>query len=678
MPADVQPLTPIFPMAANLWRMSRPMLPSEWTERHRLMGADSTMERWSFALAPQTRFAMDLAADPYVEEIIYPWATRTGKTQSVNNILGWIVNCRPGNLLYVRETEEAVDQFKEDRLRRFIESNPEVSAHMLDKWRSTDSAIRFDRMSMYMGSANNSTSLVSKDCRYVAADEVSLYPKTCRPLGTSPIHEMRNRTRSFSGHGRKIILMGTPSPDPEVGIWPLAEAASVVYRWQAACPHCGTWQTWQWGEVDKDGNFLPGSSVRYDKRPEDVTHKAWAEHLLKTQRVWMTCAECGQDANSYDHPRAIHEVDRRRMLAAGRWVADGEEPGSETRPRGRTVALHLSALESLLPGNALHELAAEWLNALDGGPAAIAYFWTALMARPKRQGSRVVEMDSIRTRKNPKRKMGIVPADALILTATMDVQGDGIFYLVRAWGGGKRSWLVEVGFIQRVEGVRSDYALLERQVLKRDWPIEGDPNFMRVTFGLIDSGGDRTFETYEWCAEWNKLNPKRRVHPCKGEDGKPKSGKNFFLGRPGGQLKGQKREYLDGLQLFILYVWAYQDMLDKAMTRPTIGEAHPDAPCWELPEDVPEWYLRHMTSMRREESGAWVMVRDGLANHLRDCEVYAMAAADIAEPFVLRLTAEDGRLILKRREARRAAASQPPAPKGETTAGGRMAPGKRY
>jgi len=74
---------------------------SEWTDKNRVLDPITSAEPGMFRTdrTPYMRGVMDAFADPFVSDITIMSSTQVGKTESMNNMLGYLIDQDPGPTL---------------------------------------------------------------------------------------------------------------------------------------------------------------------------------------------------------------------------------------------------------------------------------------------------------------------------------------------------------------------------------------------------------------------------------------------------------------------------------------------------------------------------------------------------------------------------------------------------
>jgi phage terminase large subunit GpA-like protein len=228
---------------------------------------------------------------------------------------------------------------------------------------------------------------------------------------------------------------------------------------------------------------------------------------------------------------------------------------------------------------------------------------------------------------------GIVPAWATALTAGVDVQKRGFWFVVRAWDGDLNSHLVEYGYLSTFGDVRT-------LIHDTHFPVEGSTKKMRVWRAGMDTGGGlteeseltRTEEIYVFITKYGE----GVIHAVKGASrvqftrvNPPKSME---------KLPHSSKPISGGMELRTLDTHNFKKLLHSRLEQ---KEEYVDEDGTIHEADIQRFYLNSKTGMdyakqfmaeelREDRNGKqeWKLVKQGRANHLLDCEVMAAACAD--------------------------------------------------
>jgi phage terminase large subunit GpA-like protein len=209
-----------------------------------------------------------------------------------------------------------------------------------------------------------------------------------------------------------------------------------------------------------------------------------------------------------------------------------------------------------------------------------------------------------------------VPTGARGLTAGVDVQGDRLVYVVRAWGHASTSWLIRHGELwgdtQPGDPVWNDLA----ELLEVQYGALG-----RVRLTLIDAG-------FRPDAVYALARRIANVLPSKGSDAQSKP---VYISRLDTNIRGESQRR--GVRL------AHVDAsYFKAWVHGRIGWPIDQPGAWHLPADATEDYCEQLVAEERvvKPNGAVKWIRTKKANHYLDCEVLCAAAAHLLQVHLLR------------------------------------------
>lgn len=553
------------------WKLPDKLTPSEWAERHRILGSAESAEPgpWRNARTPYLAGLMDAVTEPGVEEITFVKSTQVGGSEALRNILGYWIEEDPGPCLIVMPSEQAVKEMVEERIKPLILTSPSLRRHWSgDPHDMTLVSVKLDTMPIYFGWAGSPQSLASRPCRFVIFDECDKFPAFAG-READPISLGMERTATY-GHRRKVLKISTPTTR-EGAIWRAWEASGDRRHFHVPCPHCGAYQELAWQQV---------------KWPKlDIADKIKRADVIEQGRLaWYECRQCKQRIDDHHKPK---------MLLGGRWVRDD---GCEASKR---VALHLDSIYS--PWRRFATEAADFIRA-EGDPGAAMNVTNSRRAMP---------FDNLVTQTRPsvirEKSLGapparVIPKWAQLIVSTVDTQKDWFKVHVGAWGWGFRYQLV-------YEGVCQTFDEAYRIGLQSAFDVEGGGQ-ATPSHQLIDTGGNRTDEVYQYA-----LRDPGKIIPCKGA--------SHSMRRP-----WAISQLPSGVSLRMIDTNYFKDMLARLIY-------DPDPTKWMPHRDVSEQYCMEMAAEhkiidRKNGRLMWVPKSSGARVESWDCEVLMCAAADMA------------------------------------------------
>jgi phage terminase large subunit GpA-like protein len=564
---------------------------SEWADARRQLSPEASAEpgKWETSRAEYQRGIQDAFSDSTVQQIVVMSAAQIGKTEILNNIVGYFIEQDPAPILVLQPTIEMGEAWSKDRLAPMLRDTPALQGLVKDpRARDSGNTLRhktFPAGHLTIAGANSPSSLASRPIRIVLCDEVDRYPASAGSEG-DPVELARKRTANF--WNRKVALFSTPT-NKDASRIERAWEGSDQRRFWVPCPECGTYRTLLWGQVVWD-------------RDES------GQHLPETARY--VCADCGVPWT---------EAQRLRAIRRGEWRAE--------KPFRGVAGFHLSALYS--PWADLCQLARDWLAAL-GHPDLQRVFINTALGELWEEKYHSLNPDKVHERCAPYPERGgtmLVPWGVSVITAGVDVQDDRLEVGIQGYGRGLEQWKLQYHVL---DGDPSGTAVWEElaQLLYRPLPLErGGVEYIRAT--CVDTGA-HTLRAYDFCRPRFRISmPDGRlayVFAIKGQGG---AGGSLWPREPSRNNKGK-------IPLYTLRVDAAKEGLYQSLEKirePGPGYIHfPSNASAGRPFDAR--YFDQLTAekvtTRRSRTGVpervWEPKSAGRRNEALDCSVYAEAA----------------------------------------------------
>ena len=114
---------------------------SQWAEKYRRLSSEASAEpgRWRNARTPYLREIMDSFNDPKVSHIVLVAASQVGKSECMNNMIGYIIDQDPGSILFIQPTEVDAKEYSKLRIAPMVKDTPALR-HKVAAAKSRDSA----------------------------------------------------------------------------------------------------------------------------------------------------------------------------------------------------------------------------------------------------------------------------------------------------------------------------------------------------------------------------------------------------------------------------------------------------------------------------------------------------------------------------------------------------------
>lgn len=569
---------------------------SEWAEEYRVLDTKSSAMpgAWSNSVAPYLTGIMDEFNNYETEEIIFCKPTQVGGTEALQNMIGYIVMQDPSPTMIVYPTDVLAKSISENRLQPMFRSTPELKKKYDEN--SSVLELQFEGMYISLVGSNSPSGLASKPIRFLMMDEVDKYPGASNKEA-DPIKLARERTKTF--HNRKIYITSTPTIK-NGHIWKAKESADIEKHYFVPCPHCGEYIEFKFSNI----RFPDEEGMSYVDRAELSAY---------------VCQKCGC---------IISDNDKHSMLRLGEWRIV-----RRSTKYARTVAFWINTLYS--PFVRWSQIAKEFLTSKDD-PEQFQNFVNSWLAEPWEDTKLKTNAELVMERQTELPAL-VVPSWAKMLTAGVDVQENSLYWTIRAWGDFLTSQNI-------AHGQALSFEEIDRVMNLEYYTEEGTPFIVRLC--LVDSG-DQTDMVYDFCvlhSDW--------ALPVKGSSHAQLSHyKLSKINREGSSANGMTLVLVDGGK--------YKDMIAGRMQKPN-GKGS-----WMVYEGCDEEYAQQVTAEHKvnvKKNGVvrqeWQQKYSHGDNHLLDCEVYALAAADILGVRTLHLENEKIREQARESQPRKEEVSQ--------------------
>ena len=549
---------------------------SEWADANRILPETSAEPgRWHTSRTPYLRAPMDAAGDPRVRKVVLMFASQTGKSEALNNIMGYYTGHDPSPIMMIQPSIELAEKYSKERLAPMFALSGDLAGKVSEpKSRNSNNTILhkgFPGGFLIMVGANAPRGLASYAVRVLLPDEVDGFPKSAGTEG-DPIKLAEKRLTTFKDRNSIIVESSTPGVKGESVIERDYED-STQEQWCLPCPSCGEMQPLEWGRLD-------------------------------FKSVTMACRNCGASHTEHEWKRG-----------AGRWIARKEHP--------TTRGFHLNGMAS--PWLTWEDLIAEWHEAQEKGPEVLKTFVNTRLAETWEEGGESAEEDALASRRHYYNCD--VPDGALLLTAGVDVQADRLELEVVGWGYGAENWGVQYAILPgdpNKGNVWQDLdAYLQRTFRRSDGAV------LPIACTCVDSGYSTT-EVYHFC----RTRGSRYIFAIKGQGGpgQPevgayrKQGKNkdcpvFPVGSDSGKDMFMSRLGVENEGAGYCH-WPREDLFSDGSLR-----------------GYTEEYFKGLSSEKRVERKSmgrlyhiWVKKSSHARNEALDCRVYASAALRILNP----------------------------------------------
>jgi phage terminase large subunit GpA-like protein len=574
----------LFKRLNTAWEVPPKLNVSDWADEYRRLSAESSAEvgRWRTSRAEYQREPMDAISDPAVRKVVLHFSSQTGKSEILNNTLGYYMAYDPSPILFIQPTEDDVRAYSQDRVAPMIRDTPVLSERVVDaKSRDSGNTIMYKKFTggyvQFLG-ANVPSKLASRPIKVVLADEIDRYPMSAGKEG-NPLALAEVRQTTF--WNAKTVVCSTPTIEGASAIDREYESSS-QHELNIACPHCGEYQTLEW------------SGIKFNHFKEQEAKGG----ENKFELLGYACKYCGCIDS---------EIKWKRQPI--KWIAKHPEV---KKVRG----YHLNALIS--PWKTWHSLVDDFLTAKKD-PEKLKVFVNTMLAESWREKSEIDFNELLAKRRQYYNCQ--IPRDVVALTMGVDTQDNRLEYEIVGWSAGHVSWGIKYGIILGDPAQPEPWEQLDKIIDAVYERVDGLQ--MHIMSTCIDSGGHKTDEVYKYC----KSRFYKNVYAIKGQGG---TGIPF--------VKIPKKPNDAGVFLFMVGVDVGKDTL---MSRLKVQYETEQGFCHfpiEGDRGYNEEYFQGLTSERKVTKYvkgvakiAWEKISEHARNEPFDLRIYASVALEIKQ-----------------------------------------------
>lgn len=587
---------------------------TEWAECKRYLSTEASAEPglWRTSRTPYLRAIMDAFTDPKIRHIVFVAASQVGKTEVINNIIGYIIDQNPGSILFVHPTTIDAREFSKLRIAPMIRDSPAVRRR-ISAPKSRDSGNTLLQKTYPGGiltlcGSNEAHALASKPIRYVFGDERDRWAQSAGTEGDPWELAMARQTTFYNA---KAVEVSTPTIRGSSNI-AKSFAKGTMERWKSQCPHCGEFHEIQWKDI------------RYEAEETVVNH----ERTYTVHDVFWICPGCA----------CVSEEATMKKQPA-KWVADNPSAYANG-----VRSFWLNAFVS--PWASWESICLKYQNALgDTGKMQVVY--NTCFGQLWEDRGDTQDPDTLLGRREVYEAE--LPEGVLVLTAGVDTQDDRMEYEIVGHGHFGETWGIEKGIIMGRPDDPATWDSLDMMVFDRVLRFK-DGLGLKVSMSFVDEGGHFT----EWVRQFCRNRVGKKVFCIKGFPGADRP----FTSPPKKQKIIIKNRYLGT-------VWQYQLGVDSGkqiiMDNLKVQAPGPKYCHFPLRDDYGAMYFHGLLSEHLVPEGkvrqrwVWTKIQGHERNEPLDCRNYALAAFKVLP---VDLDAVDRRLKVAR--GKRPTTEEPP------------------
>lgn len=436
---------------------------SQWADKNRRLTSESSAEvgKWRTSRTPYMFDILDSFTDPLIEHIVVVAASQVGKSETINNMVGYCIDQDPGPILLIQPTIDDVKRYSEMRIAPMIRETRCLKRKVADP-KSRDAANTKRQKSfpggvLVMTGSNVAHDLSSMPIRYVFGDERDRWATSAGSEG-DPWELAVARTRTF--YNKKMVEVSTPTVKGASAI-ENSYNLGTMERWKTECPHCG-----EYVEVKFD-------NIRFEYEAAEKGDKK----IFHITELFYVCPECGGISDEHTMKNQ-----------PAKWVATVPE----ARKHHKTRSFWLTAWVS--PWATWESIVLQFLQAGTDSSKLQVVYNTQFGELWEERGDMASEDDVMARREVYEAE---VPDGVLLLTCGVDTQDDRLEYEVVGHRRFGETWGIKKGVILGRPDTEEVWERLD-EVLSHKYKFKSGVS-LQISLTFIDEGGHFTQEVRQHC-----------------------------------------------------------------------------------------------------------------------------------------------------------------------------------
>nr|DAJ65651.1 MAG TPA: terminase large subunit [Bacteriophage sp.] len=436
---------------------------SQWADKNRRLTSESSAEvgKWRTSRTPYMFDILDSFTDPLIEHIVVVAASQVGKSETINNMVGYCIDQDPGPILLIQPTIDDVKRYSEMRIAPMIRETRCLKRKVADP-KSRDAANTKRQKSfpggvLVMTGSNVAHDLSSMPIRYVFGDERDMWATSAGSEG-DPWELAVARTRTF--YNKKMVEVSTPTVKGASAI-ENSYNLGTMERWKTQCPHCG-----EYVEITFD-------NIRFEYDAAENGDKK----IFHISEIFYVCPECGGISDEHT-----------MKSQPAKWVATVPE----ARKHHKTRSFWLTAWVS--PWATWESIILQFLQAGTDSAKLQVVYNTQFGELWEERGDMASEDDVMARREVYEAE---VPDGVLLLTCGVDTQDDRLEYEVVGHRRYGETWGIKKGVILGRPDTEEVWERLD-EVLSHKYKFKSGVS-LQISLTFIDEGGHFTQEVRQHC-----------------------------------------------------------------------------------------------------------------------------------------------------------------------------------
>ena len=557
---------------------------TQWAEKRRRLSAESAAEPgpWRTERTPYLKEVMDSFTDPKVNHIVMVAASQVGKSEFLNNAIGYIIDEDPGSILFIHPTTIDAKEYSKLRIAPMIRDCPTLKKKVSDpKSRDSGNTIlqkTYPGGILTLCGSTEAHALASKPIRYVFGDERDRWALSAGNEGDPWDLAMARQTTFYNS---KAVEVSTPTIKSASAI-EASYAMGTMERWKSKCPHCGEYHEIKW------------ENIRYTSEEKIVANKK----TYTVSNIFYVCPGCGSISS---------ESEMKKQPA--KWEAENPDAYNNG-----VRSFWLNAFVSQWA--TWKSIILKYLNAI-GSTRKMQVVYNTCFGELWEDRGDLQDEDSLMARREE--YPAELPNGVLVLTCGVDTQDDRLEYEVLGHGHFGETWGIKKGIIMGRPDDKETWNSLD-DVIDHIYRFEDDVG-LRISMTFVDEGGHFTQDVRLQC----RARIGKKVFCIKGMAGPDKP----FTAPP-------KKQKIVINQTAVGTCWQYQLGVDsgKQIIMDNLSVQTPGSKYCHFPkrDDYGSAYFAGLLSehlvykKERKQPWVWEKIPGHERNEALDCRNYAMAA----------------------------------------------------
>ncbi len=455
------------------------MTVSQWADRKRRLSPEASAETglWRTDRTPYLREIMDSFNDVKVRQITVVASSQVGKSEAINNMIGYIIDQDPGSILFIQPTNIDAKEYSKLRIAPMIR-DCKALRNKVAPAKSRDSQNTVLQKSypggiLTMCGSGEAHALCSKPIKYIFGDERDRWEVDAG--GEGDPWELA-KTRQLTFYNSKAVEVSTPTVKGSSAI-AKSYAEGTQERWNTRCPHCG-----EYSEIVFDSiRFEYNKTVNGNDTVYEITD------------IYYVCPKCGSTCSE-------QEI----KSQPSKWVANNPQGYEQYGKRSFWLSSWVS------PWASWKSTILSYLRAL-GDSKKLQVVFNTRFGQLWENREEHEDEESVLSRRE---EYGAeLPDGVLYLTCGVDTQDNRLEYEVVGHGHFGESWGIKKGIIPGRPDSDEVWTALD-DILDHVYKFENGKG-LRISVTFIDEGGHFTQEVRYQC----RLRQRKNIFPIKGKGG---------------------------------------------------------------------------------------------------------------------------------------------------------------